>query len=430
MNKLGLSVGDLIEVKTERLAYGGEAIARHQGLAVFVPGAAPRETLRVRITERKKSFARGVIEEIIEPSAVRREPLCQYVGECGGCQFQHITYAEQLEAKVGFIRDALKRTGQIDWPDEIKIHSASEFHYRLRAKIKIAREPFKSRSRLRLPDNPGTRSTADEIQIGFNRANSHVVCDVERCEILLPELNEALQSIRQHVKSDASSISSDEIEFAVSDISNPDCHTQSTVRKVSISTSLSGFSSADIQRNVAGAIYQFSPSSFFQVNALLLDEFVREATGSENGDFALDLYAGVGLFTIQLARNFKRVIGVESDARSVDYAKLNISLNEVPNATVVANRVDRWLEHFISQRNLQTPDLVLLDPPRSGAAEAVELLAKIQPGQIHYVSCDPNTLARDLKKLLAHNYKLERLVAFDMFPQTYHVETLAFLKRI
>src|SRR5688500_16705970 len=134
MNNLRLSVGDLIVVKTERLAYGGEAVARHQGLAVFVQGAAPRETLRVRIIERKKSFARGVIVEIIEPSAARREPLCQYVGECGGCQFQHITYAEQLTAKVGFIRDALKRTGQIDWPNEIKIHSASEFHYRLRAK--------------------------------------------------------------------------------------------------------------------------------------------------------------------------------------------------------------------------------------------------------------------------------------------------------
>jgi 23S rRNA (uracil1939-C5)-methyltransferase len=425
-----LSVGDLIVVKIERLAYGGEAVARHQGLAVFVQGGAPHETLRVRIIERKKSFARGIIEEIIEPSAARREPLCQYVGECGGCQFQHITYAEQLEAKVGFIRDALKRTGQIDWPNEIKIHSASEFHYRLRAKIKIARDPFESRSLLRLPDNPGSRSTTDGVRIGFNRSNSHVVCDVERCEILLPELNEALQSIRQHIQSDTIGKRSNEIEIALSEISNPDCHTQPTLRKVSISTPLSGFSSADIQRKVAGSIYQFSPSSFFQVNALLLDEFVREATGSEKGDFALDLYAGVGLFTIQLARNFKRVIGVESDSRSVDYAKVNISLNEVPNAAVVSHRVGQWLEHFISQRNLQTPDLVLLDPPRSGAAEAVELLARIQPGQIHYVSCDPNTLARDLKKLLAHNYKLERIVAFDMFPQTYHVETLAFIKRL
>jgi 23S rRNA (uracil1939-C5)-methyltransferase len=429
MNNLRLSVGDLIEVKTERLAYGGEAVARHQGLAVFVQGAAPDETLRVRIIERKKNFARAVIEDIIQPSAVRREPRCKYFGDCGGCHLQHINYADQLAAKVGFIRDALKRTGQIDWQDEIKIHSASEFHYRLRAKIKVARDQVKNGSYWPT-DNLRTRDAVEEIRIGFNRANSHVICDVERCEVLLPELNDALQSIRLHLIRDREIIGGEEIEIAVNEISNSECSQQPPASKVSISIPLSEFSTTDIQRNVAGAIYQFSPSSFFQVNALLLDEFVLESTGSGKGGFALDLYAGVGLFTIQLARHFNRVIGVESNARSVDYARRNISLNEATNASVICDRVDRWLESFMSQREVQIPDLVLLDPPRNGAAEAVDRLGRLQPRQIHYVSCDPNTLARDLKTLLAHNYKIERLVAFDMFPQTYHVETIAFLNRI
>lgn len=432
MNNLKLSVGDLIEVKTERLAYGGEAVARHEGLAVFVQGAAPCETLRVRIIERKKSFARAVIDEIIQPSAARREPPCRYFGECGGCQLQHIHYEEQLTAKVGFIRDALKRTGQIDWRDEIKIYSASEFNYRLRAKIKIAKEHFNSESFRQHPDKPRTGDEDEEIRIGFHRANSHTICDVEHCKILLPELNEALQSIRQNLKSNSQAIdkSRDEIEIAVSDIPNSDCQASAPVLNISISPSLLESSTSDIQRRVASAIYQFSPSSFFQVNALLLDEFVKEATGAEKGDFALDLYAGVGLFTIQLERNFNRVIGVESNARSVEYANFNISRNEATNARVVWNRVDRWLKDFINQQNTQTPDLVLLDPPRNGAAESVGLIAEIQPRQIHYVSCDPNTLARDLQKIIAHNYQIERIVAFDMFPQTYHVETVVFLKKL
>ncbi len=432
MNDITLSVGDLIEVKTERLAYGGEAIARHLGLAVFVQGGAPDERLLIRVTERKKSFARAVIEEIISPSSMRREPPCKYFGECGGCQLQHINYQDQLAAKVGFIRDALKRTGQIEWTDAIKIHSASEFNYRLRAKIKVEQGKFNSDKFNYPPDQRKTRLGSNEIRIGFYKSNSHEVCDVEHCEILLPELNEALKSIRNRLKSDSKLLNKvrDDIEMAVSNISSNDLQAPLDESNISISPSISGFSTNDIQRQVAGAVYHFSPSSFFQVNAWLLDEFVKAAVGVEKGDFALDLYAGVGLFTIQLARQFNRVIGVESNARAVDFANKNISLNEATNSRVECNRVDRWLNNHLNQQASQTPDLILLDPPRSGAAEAVDLIAKLNPARINYVSCDPHTLARDLKKLIARNYKIERITAFDMFPQTYHVETLAFLKRI
>jgi 23S rRNA (uracil1939-C5)-methyltransferase len=429
MKTLALTVGDRIEVKTERLAYGGEAIAHFQGLAIFVQGGAPDETLGVRITERKKRYARAVIEEIINPSPMRRVPPCKYFGECGGCQLQHINYENQLAAKVEFLRDALKRTGQIDWTEAIKIHSASEFNYRLRAKIKVERDKFNRQSFNRQLENIERNSPGDQLRIGFNQANSHTVCDIEHCEILLPELNEALKFIRASLPSDhkSSSQSTDEIEIAVSDVSDAGTRTLNARPRVSSSPPLSGFSTGEVQRKVAGAVYQFSPSDFFQVNALLLDEFVKAAVGTEKGDFALDLFAGVGLFTIHLARHFKCVIGVESNSRAVDFANKNISLNEARNTTVICSRVDSWLKNFISQQTTP-PDLVLLDPPRSGAVEALDLIAKLKPAQIHYVSCDPVTLARDLKQLIARHYKIERLVAFDMFPQTYHVETIAFLK--
>jgi 23S rRNA (uracil1939-C5)-methyltransferase len=414
MSKLNLSVGDYIEVKTERLAYGGEAVARHQGLAIFVQGAAPDETLRVRITERKKNYARAVVETIITPSPVRREPPCKYFGECGGCQLQHLNYETQLSEKVGFIRDALKRTGQINWTDEIKIHSSKEFNYRLRAKIKIQ------------PKSPHRN-----IRVGFYQEHSHFVCDIEHCEILLPELNEALKTIRTKLFYHAEEVDHNvnEIEIAASQSAGSNLQTTDTCSNISTSPSIAGFPSNDIQREIAGAIYQFSPASFFQVNALLLDEFVKEAVGTAIGDLAIDLYAGVGLFTIQLARNFKQVIGVESNARTVAYAGQNISLNQTTNARVVCNYTDNWLKNFLRQPVTQTPDLILLDPPRSGAAEAMDLIVSLNPKRIHYVSCDPVTLARDLKQLVNNQYEIERIVAFDMFPQTYHIESIAFLKR-
>ena len=139
MKQNPLSVGDVVEVTTERLAFGGEAVARYDGLAVFVPFAAPGERLRIRITERKKNFARGVIEEILAPSPRRRAPACQHFGECGGCQLQHLTYDEQLKAKSSFVRDALARIGRIPWDREIEVRSAAEFGYRSRAQVKIER---------------------------------------------------------------------------------------------------------------------------------------------------------------------------------------------------------------------------------------------------------------------------------------------------
>ena len=394
MDDKSINVGDLLEVMTEGLAYGGDAIARHEGLAIFVPFAAPKERLRVRITERKKNFARGVVDQVLEASPSRREPHCQYFGVCGGCQLQHIGYDAQLAAKTGSVRDALERIGRIDWPHEIPIHHAAEFGYRARAQVKI---------------DPKTG------RIGFNRAASNVVCDVESCPVLVPELDQALRSLRATVAT-APFADRAQVEIAAA-------HTGVAFEPVH-----GGLPGGALRQTVNGAVYEFGPSTFFQGNAGLLEKMVEEAVGAASGSLAIDLYAGVGLFTIQLARAFKRVIGVENDPRSAAFARKNLATNQVANVEFHKSDAEQWLNEL--PKTGDTPvDLVLLNPPRTGAPNVIPRIVGVNPTCITYVSCDPPTLARDLRGLIDSGYELSRVTAIDLFPQTYHVETIAALER-
>jgi 23S rRNA (uracil1939-C5)-methyltransferase len=397
-----LSVGDIIEVTTERLAYGGDAVARYNGLAVFVPLAAPGERLRVRVTDLKKNFARAVVEQVLSPADSRRDAPCRYFGECGGCQLQHINYAAQLEAKVGFVRDALERVGRIDWPHEIEIRHTGEFGYRARAKIKIERH------------------TEGHPSIGFARAGSRSVCDVTSCAILIPELDAALGSLREAVSNNPDLITTPgavaEIDIAAGDSA------------VSFEPQVRGLPGGVLNRRVAGFTLRFSPATFFQVNPMMLDTLVSEAVGEESGSLAVDLFAGVGLFTLPLARHYARVIGVESDHKAVDFARENAGANSLTNVEVHRATAGPWLERFAALHNT-APDLILLDPPRVGAANTIPHIVASKAARITYVSCDPTTLARDLRKLLDAGYEMRRVIALDLFPQTYHVETVVGLAR-
>lgn len=409
MTSASANVGDVIEVTTERLAYGGEAVAHHNGLTVFIAMAAPVERLRVRITERKKRFARAVIEEILSPSGARREAPCGYFGQCGGCQLQHLTYAAQLEAKAGFVRDALSRIGRIDWPHEIEVRAADEFGYRARAQIKLGFERH---------GDAGQR-----LLIGYNRAGSHKVCDVAACPILVPALNSGLAELRSSLgarQGDKLLALPPEIEMAAG------------ASGIAFDPQVAGLPSGAVTASVAEIDYSFSPTAFFQVNPFLLEALIVEAVGERAGGLAVDLYAGVGLFTLQLARRFDRVIGVESNPEAAEFARDNISENHVSNVEFFNASVERWLKEFSAHKDSDLKsqlDLVLLDPPRGGAAEAVGLIAQLKPREISYVSCDPVTLARDLRALLDSGYGLTSVTAFDLFPQTYHVETVASLAR-
>lgn len=396
MENPGLSVGDIVDVTTERLAYGGDAIARHQGLAVFIPFAAPSERLRVHIIERKKNFARAVIDKILEPSPSRREAACRYFGHCGGCQLQHLTYAAQLEAKAGFVRDAIERIGGLDWPHQIEIRHAAEFGYRGRAQLK-------------LDCVTGT--------VGFNRTASNAVCDVSSCPILVPELDRALRSVRD-------AFASAPVEDQIPNRLRVDLAAGES--GVSFNPAFAGLPGGALQRTIKDATYNFGPSTFFQANPGLLDELVDEAIGSDAGDVAIDLYAGVGLFTIQLARRFTRVIGVEGDRSTAQFATENIIINRVENVEFKNAGVEAWMKSF-AHRNPPSPDLIVLDPPRTGAAGSINHIAAARPSRISYISCDPSTLARDLRTLVSSGYDVTKVIGIDLFPQTYHVETVASL---
>ena len=404
-----LKVGDRVEVVTERLAYGGDAVARHNGLTIFIPLAAPGERLRVRVVERKKSFARAVIESIIEPSPARRAPLCAHFGECGGCQLQHLNYSAQLDAKAGFIRDALTRIGKIEWPHEIAVLHADEFGYRARAQVKVE------------AGRPPSRQPA---RIGFNRLASNAVCDVESCPVLVPELDAALARLRKLASEPDTATPAGlsrlrEIEIAAGD------------NGVAFAPSVADLPSATIARTVRNLTYHFSPTTFFQGNARLLDTLIGEALDDYNGRLAIDLYAGVGLFTLPLARRFSRVISVESDREAAQFARHNIAANQAANVEFQQARVEQWLADFLRRRAAEPEpvDMLLLDPPRVGAADVIEAIVALQPARVVYVSCDPTTMARDLRGLINGDYALDRITSVDLFPQTYHVETVAHLIR-
>jgi 23S rRNA (uracil1939-C5)-methyltransferase len=243
--------------------------------------------------------------------------------------------------------------------------------------------------------------------LGYYVRGSREVCDVEYCAVLVPELQQTLESLRSKIET-ATSVR--DIAAVASD------------GGVSVDPPLDNFDPREISRTIAGERYHFSAKSFFQINHQLLPALIHEALGGAKGQVAIDLYCGVGLFTLPLARRFKQVIGVEANERATRFARANLESAQLNNAQVFTADVGNWLR---SREVASTPDLLLLDPPRTGAEnKVISGILGLKPARIIYVSCDPATLARDLKKLLAGGYSLDSVTAFDMFPQTHHVETV------
>jgi 23S rRNA (uracil1939-C5)-methyltransferase len=337
--------------------------------------AAPGDVLRIRVTEVGRGFARGEIAEIVKPGAARRDPRCRHFGVCGGCQLQHVGYAAQLEAKAGFVRESLRRIGRIEWTADIPVRSAAEYGYRTRAELQARRG-----------------------HIGYFRTATHEIVDIEECPILVPEAEAFVRTLRDGPPKH-------EIHLAAGDDG-----TVVTER------------GAVVRQKIAGLDFEFAADSFFQGNRLLVNALVEEAVGEATGDVAVDLYAGAGLFSLPLSRKFREVVAVESWRGAAKQGDANAVRNGIENVRFAAEPVESWLARTTATH----PDLVLLDPPRTGAGPVVvEAIAKLAPPAVTYVSCDPATLARDLRLFIALGYTLQSVVALDMFPQTFHVETVA-----
>ncbi|HYP49612.1 MAG TPA: class I SAM-dependent RNA methyltransferase [Pyrinomonadaceae bacterium] len=406
---------EIVEVLIEKIVPDGFGLAHAENLTIFVPLVAAGDRVLVRVERKKGKVAFAELVEISEPSADRVEPLCPHFGVCGGCDFQQLNYNAQLRAKVEIIRDCLRRIGKIDWQKEIEIvPSPDAWNYRTRAQWK-----------------------RDGKKLGYFERKSHRVCDVRVCPILTETLQKTLQSARENSNRNFAELrataSGETVSLSVADRktdADPDetFYAANKIQEENDRTDASSRKSKaeEISLKIGEFDYSFSADVFFQVNHALLPEFIETAIGKAEGNLALDFYCGVGLFTLPLAAKFKKVVGIEGNRLSIEFAKTNAGNNDLKNIDFQVSAVGKWLTENAAK--VAAVDLVLLDPPRSGAeTETIETLIRLQPAKIVYVSCNPATLARDLRAFTAGGYEIENVRAFDFFPQTHHVETVVHL---
>ena len=444
------------------MIYGGDGLARlpadekGPGKAVFVPFVLPGEKIEAALTEQKPGFARAHAESILAASPRRVEPGCPYFGNCGGCHYQHADYAHQLEIKKEVLRESLKRTAKVELSVEIQVHSSPPWNYRNRTRLKV--------------------QTVPEFKAGYFRMSSHELLAVEQCPISSALINRGIAALWQSGRAGEMPAGVEEIEFfanaddsqllievsATADSrrsamrewaedfrgSMPEIAGLVVFRKTPSSLarkSTDSFAETEDRLLTEGAdhlmygttrsAYRVSAGSFFQTNRFLTDELVKVVTDGQSGELALDLYAGVGLFSTALC-DIRHIISVESSQTSTG----DLSYNLPANGEAVGATTEQYLSGSANPRRAgkgavlphiaRKPDLVIVDPPRSGLGERVaRVLVTLGAPRVVYVSCDPVTLARDLVVLLAGGYRIEQVHLVDLFPQTYHLESVVHLAR-
>jgi 23S rRNA (uracil1939-C5)-methyltransferase len=412
-----------------KLVYGGDALGFAAGRTVMTPRVLPGERAEMEEVRRQKGILRARPIRILEPSPERIEPICGYFGHCGGCAYQHMAHQVQLNAKTEILRETLRRLGKVKWEAPIPTHAGPAWNYRNQAQLKVR-------------NGPDARPT-----LGFFEAESNRLVTIDVCPILSPRLNSLLGMLRQEPWI-SELASGREVELLADDRDEKVMLTltgswnlreaETLAHKLlaelgGISTvavtqgaTLGVFGEPHLTYRVGEFAYRVSPTAFFQSARFLLSDLVTAVTGTESGAVAIDLYAGVGLFTLPLAQRFEQVVAVEAHPQAAEDLAANArATGGRPIRAVAATAFD-----FLRRCAQTEPDLAVMDPPRAGAGAAtLRLLVALRPKRVHYVSCSPPTLARDLDFLLKHGYSLDSVEVFDFFPQTYHIECLARLSR-
>ena len=423
--------------------YGGDGLARlpedehGRGKTVFLPFVLEGEIVEARLHEQKRSFARAQAESILEPSPHRVEPACPYFQRCGGCHYQHASYDHQLEIKATILKENLRRLAKLELPVPLEVHPSPPWNYRNRTRLKV--------------------HGGEQFALGYYKFNSHELLPVEQCPISSPLINRTITALWHLGRSGQIAREIREIEiFTNSDDSRalielycePDAPRR-VVRQCAedLKTALPAadtvaafkatpeahspvdltpivtLGSGALNYRVGERSYRVSAGAFFQANRYLVDELVRIVAGGALGERALDLYAGVGLFSTALAESFPQVICVESSPTGFP----DLAYNSPTNARAAQVATGQFLS---TQGAGLSPDLVVVDPPRSGlGGSVVRQLASLQAPRLTYVSCDPATLCRDLAGLLEAGYHIGRAHLVDLFPQTFHVESVFQLVR-
>jgi 23S rRNA (uracil1939-C5)-methyltransferase len=423
------------DVTIDCLAYGPAGVGRVEGKAIFVPGTVPGDEVEVAITAEKKTYALGRVLAIRQPSPQRRMPPCPYVPRCGGCPWQQVSYPEQLRAKEAVVREQLRRIGGISDPPLLPIiPSPQEWHYRHRVRLRV-KEPRR---------------------LGFSPAQSHSLVEIESCLIADERLPAWLHDARDWVASLRTSV--DEVEIVTGEpASGPDAQgavlvgnarggvhasdeggcqrflqTHSAVAGVMLLgphwRRSWGQCQVSLDLGLEGLMLNVSPGTFTQVNpagnrALIAALLQLSELRAEQD--VIELYCGAGNLSLPIASRVRTLIGVEQDPVAVHDARANAAGAGLTNTQFLCASAHAGVEELL--RSGARSDVVILDPPRAGAAEVIEGIVRLAARMIVYLSCDPATLARDLRQLQAHGYQVRQLQPLDLFPHTYHVETLAIL---
>ncbi|MCL4269002.1 MAG: class I SAM-dependent RNA methyltransferase [Anaerolineales bacterium] len=406
------------EITLEKLTYGGDAMGRlPDGRAVFIPFGLPGETVRIQLTQEKQNFARGEILEIIKPSPDRIDPKCKHFTQCGGCHYQNLPYEKQLLAKADILRDQLQRIGKIENPPvQAAVASPNQWNYRNHVQFHLT----------------------DDGKIGFINARGNKTIPIEEC--YLPEstidafrndlqfesrMNLERVSLRSGADDDLMLILESETE------ETPELEIEADISIVHIYEDhpvvIAGSNALTIQ--FLGKDFHVSAPSFFQVNTPMAEKMVQHLQTClpvSLSNTLLDLYCGVGLFSKFFADKYTKIIGIESAPSSCeDFA---INLDEFDNIELYEGAAEEILPALAPQ--LSQPIHMIVDPPRAGIDKfALDAILQINPQVIAYVSCDPSTLARDAARLIKGGYTLQQVTPFDLFPQTYHIESISIFTR-
>jgi 23S rRNA (uracil1939-C5)-methyltransferase len=422
---------DLKLVEIEKPIYGGAFLGRLEGKAVFVPLTLPGEQVRARITQSKPGYATAEVEEIVRTAPERIVPGCPHFGVCGGCHYQHTGYETQLTLKQAILRETLVRGG-VAAPNEIALLTGEPWHYRNRIRLAF--------------DAAGNT--------GYRGRRSHAVIPIRECPIASPLLVETAQAFAEVLRAFALALRPTEIALfcdaaettllATIFVANHaklhfDELAQALHERIPALTgvelvaegrsgeqqrTIAQWGKPSLDYHAAGFDYRVDHGAFFQVNRWLVDALVESVTAGYSGKLAWDLFAGVGLFARQLAARYDRVVAVESAPAAT--AALEENLRGTSGAATKAETLAFLQRNHTDGR----PDLIVVDPPRTGlGTETCVLLGAIAAPAVAYVSCDPATLARDLRALIGSGYAMQSVTLVDLFPQTFHLETVVHLRR-
>ena len=422
-------MSSVIEITS--LAYGGKGLGRIDGKVVFVPFTAPGDVAEIEITADKKGFSEGRVTNLITPSPLRVEPECPFYGRCGGCSLQHMSIDAQLEWKQRILDEALRRIGKLEGVEfDRPVASPSPFNYRSRARFHV-----------------------DGGRAGFFESGSHRVVDMDSCPLLDPRVNETFLDFKQSVLSVKvrpviysfeAGISEDDGRTVVSILAAPSGGFD-WVEFLKPVRHLKGFEvwvmkdrtrkgkfvraekDTRLVYTAGGVRFSAGISVFSQVNAaqnrVMVDK-VAEFAGLSGKESVLDLYCGVGNLSLPAAKRAARVTGVESSAQAVEEARANARRNAMENAVFHEGDAALWLKQNLKSLERDGFDVLILDPPRGGEPQIAESLSTARPARIVYISCSPPTLGRDIRQLTGLGYNVSRAVLVDMFPQTYHIESI------